>query len=161
MTWSQAFRRQAESDYQIFKRFAGKDSDVAICHRLHVLQMATEKLAKSFLSAAAAEPPKKTHLALVRFLRVLSSNPDIRDRFTFGNNPKQFKAYIDSLIPFAEQIEALAPVGGDIERLNPEYPWLNGRLEIMCPADYSFPEFTKSVLVRLARFIDRFLEVTA
>lgn len=161
MTWSRAFRRQAESDYQIFKRFAGKDSDVAICHRLHALQMATEKLAKSYLSAGASEPPKKTHLALVRFIKALSSNPDIRDRFTFGNNRRQFKAYIDSLIPLAEQIEALAPVGGDIERVNPEYPWLNGRQEIMCPADYSFPEFTKSDLVRLARFIDRFLEVTA
>lgn len=160
MTWGQAFRRQAESDYQVFKRFSATSSEVPVCHRLHFLQMATEKLAKSFLIGTSTETPKKSHFALVRFLRVVSSSPDIRDRFKFGNNPKQFKAYIDSLIPLAEQIEALVPVGGDIERLNPEYPWLNGQQEVMCPADYDFSEFTKSDLVRFAKFIDSFLAVT-
>ncbi len=160
MTWAEAFRRQAVSDYQIFKRFSTPNSEVAYCHRLHFLQMATEKLAKSFLIGSASESPKKTHLALVRFLRVLSGNPDIRERLKFGNNPKQFKAYIDRLIPLAARIEALAPIGGDLERLNPEYPWLGGQNEVICPADHDFHEFAQSDVVRFATFIDQLLNVT-
>lgn len=160
MTWAEAFRRQAVSDYQIFKRFSTPNSEVAYCHRLHFLQMATEKLAKSFLIGSASESPKKTHLALVRFLRVLSGNPDIRERLKFGNNPKQFKAYIDRLIPLAARIEALAPIGGDLERLNPEYPWLGGQNEVICPADHDFHEFAQTDVVRFATFIDQLLNVT-
>ena len=160
MTWAEAFRRQAVSDYQIFKRFSTPNSEVAYCHRLHFLQMATEKLAKSFLIGSASESPKKTHLALVRFLRVLSGNPDIRERLKFANNPKQFKAYIDRLIPLAARIEALAPIGGDLERLNPEYPWLGGQNEVICPADHDFHEFAQTDVVRFATFIDQLLNVT-
>lgn len=160
MTWAEAFRRQAVSDYQIFKRFSTARSDVAYCHRLHFLQMATEKLAKSFLIRTDSESPKKTHLVLVRFLRVLSGNPDIRERLKFGNNPKQFKAYIDRLIPLAARIEALAPIGGDLERLNPEYPWLNAQNEVICPADYDFHQFAPNDVMRFADFIDRLLRVT-
>ena len=158
MTWAEAFRRQAASDYQVFKQFSASGSKVAGCHRLHFLQMATEKLAKSFLIGVASDPPKKTHLALVAFLRTISTNRDIRGRFKFGNHPKQFQAYIDSLIPLAERIQALAPLGGNLERPNPEYPWLSGQQEVICPADYDFRELTESEIVRFARFIDTLLK---
>lgn len=96
----------------------------------------------------------------MRFLRVLSGNPDIRERRKFGNSPRQFKGYIDRLIPLAARIEALAPIGGDLERLNPEHPWLGAQNEVICPADYDFHEFTQSDVVRFATFIDQLLNLT-
>ena len=67
MTWSDAFLRQAVSDYQMFKRLSDKRSDAAICHRLQFLQMATEKLAKSFLISDSSS--KASRFAAVASIR--------------------------------------------------------------------------------------------
>jgi hypothetical protein len=48
MTWREAFRQQALSDYAVFRHLT-RVADIPVCHRLHYLQMATEKLAKSLL----------------------------------------------------------------------------------------------------------------
>ena len=159
MTWAEAFRRQAASDYQVFKQFSGSGSQVAACHQLHFLQMATEKLAKSFLIGNSSEPPKQTHQALVTFLRIVSSRPEIRVRLKFGNDPKQFRAYIDKLLPLAARIEGLAPAGGKTGRVNPEYPWLNPLQKVVCPADYRFPEFAPNEITRIATFIESLLRI--
>lgn len=159
MTWAEAFRRQAASDYQVFKQFSAAGSRVAVCHRLHFLQMATEKLAKSFLVGDSSEPPRQTHQALVTFLRVVSSRPEIRVRLKFGNDPKQFRAYINKLVPLAARIEDLAPAGGKTGRSNPEYPWLNSQQQVVCPADYRFPEFAPNEITRVAAFTESLLRI--
>ena len=75
-------------------------------------------------------------------------------------SPKQFKTYIEKkVIPWPEKIQNLVPVGGS-DRLNSEYPCLNWRGEVECPAAYSFPEFSKEELVGFATFIDILIRVT-
>jgi len=70
------------------------------------------------------------------------------------------KTYIDKkVIPWAEKLQNLVPVGAS-DRLNPEYPWLNGRGEVVCPASYDFPEFSKEELIGFATFIDNLIRVT-
>jgi hypothetical protein len=92
---------------------------------------------------------------------MLPGRPDIRTQLKYGGNPKQFKEYVEKkVIPWAEKIQNLAPVGG-IERRNPEYPWLNGRGDVECPAAYDFPEFTKEELIRFATFLDGLFRVMA
>jgi hypothetical protein len=159
MTWREAFRQQALSDYAVFRHLTTQ-ADIPICHRLHYLQMATEKLAKSLLLVGSNAPNERSHYALVPFLRMLPGRPDIRARLKWADNPQQFKTYIDrKIIPWAEKIQNLVPVGGS-DRLNPEYPWLNGSGEVACPATYGFPEFSKVELIRFATFIDNLIRVT-
>ena len=47
MDWSGAFLEQAKSDYEVFRLLNA--SRQSLCHRLHYMQMASEKTAKSFL----------------------------------------------------------------------------------------------------------------
>ncbi|TDU66182.1 hypothetical protein EI77_03921 [Prosthecobacter fusiformis] len=158
MTWKEAFRQQAISDYEVFIHLKAQPQ-IPMCHRLHYLQMATEKLAKFFMLTGNESLDEKSHLVLVSFLRMLPSRPEIRDRLKFSNNPKQFKSYIDKIIPWAERIQNLVPVGG-IERLNPEYPWLNGRSEVECPAIYSYPEIPWHEVIRFSTFIQNLIRIT-
>jgi hypothetical protein len=47
-------------------------------------------------------------------------------------------------LPVATLIEELAPVGGDLHRLNEaEYPWEDGEGTLLCPHAYTYPEFRK------------------
>lgn len=160
MTWREAFRHQALSDYAVFRHLMSQ-ADIPVCHRLHYLQMATEKLAKSLLLIGSNALEERSHYALVPLLRILPGRPDIRARLKWADNPKQFKTYIEKkVIPWAEKIQNLVPVGAS-DRLNPEYPWLNGRGEVECPAAYSFPEFSKEELIGFATFIDNLIRVTS
>ena len=159
MTWREAFRQQALSDYAVFRHLT-QQADIPVCHRLHYLQMATEKLAKSLLLVGSNSLDERSHYALVPFLRILPGRPDIRTRLKWADNPKQFKSYIEKkVIPWAVKIQNLVPVGAS-DRLNPEYPWLNGRGEVECPAAYDFPEFSKEELIGFATFIDNLIRVT-
>ena len=83
--------------------------------------MATEKLAKSYLCNPKSNPPK-THYAFVNFLRITKRRPETREKLGYGNNYNAYSSYIDTIIDFAEKIEKLAPVGGNFDRVNPEYP---------------------------------------
>lgn len=160
MTWKEAFRQQALSDYAVFLHLT-RQPEIPICHRLHDLQMATEKLAKSLLLNGSNRLEERSHVVLVPFLRMLPGRPDIRAQLKYGENPKQFKEYVEKkVIPWAEKIQNLVPVGV-IERMNPEYPWLNGCGEVECPAAYDFSEFTKEELIGFATFIAGLFRVMA
>lgn len=140
MTWRNAYFVQAQNDYQIFREFK-KRTDIAMCQKLHYLQMATEKLAKAFMSAPAGGPPPRVHTVIVGFLRMTKNRPEIRRQLGFGFDQQAYGLYINGLIEVAEQIERLAPVGNE-ERANPEYPWIDGGGDVVCPVHYTFPEFT-------------------
>lgn len=45
--WARAYVAQARSDWQLFERLREMES-VEMCHHLHYLQMACEKLAKAY-----------------------------------------------------------------------------------------------------------------
>jgi len=159
MKWRQAFLKQAISDYSVFKEL--NKSQFPLCHKLHYLQMATEKLAKAYLCSPNGGPPPKIHNAFVRFLKVSKGRPEIRRKLGYDNNYNAYNSYIDNSLETAEKIEKLAPVGGSHERLNPEYPWLDTSNSIICPACYSFPEFSKLELVKIQTLISSLIRTIA
>jgi len=151
MTWRQAFFTQARSDFTIFQEFKERP-DIPYCQKLHYLQMATEKLAKGYLSPTNGNPPPKTHLALVRFLQISKGQPEIRRKLGFENNHRGYSAYIDGLLHIADQIEQLAPVG-NCDQPNSEYPWVTNGHSIISPTNYNFPEFDKQALTKFQGLI--------
>lgn len=157
MTWRKAYFTQAQNDYNLFLEFK-KRSDIAMCQKLHYLQMSTEKLAKAFLSPPSGEQPPRVHAALVRFLRMSKSRPEIRRQLGYAENYRAYCSYIDSLLGVAEQIELLAPVGGQ-ERINPEYPWDAGGGSVICPSLYGFSEFGRQELIAFQHLTDALFRV--
>jgi len=157
MNWRAAYFAQAMDDYGVFREFK-KRSDVRMCQKLHYLQMATEKLAKAFLSPPAGQRPPPVHSALVRFLRMSKGRPDIRRQLGYEKNYLSYCSYIDSLLGLAERIERLAPVG-DKERLNPEYPWEEAGGNVVCPARYDFPEFERQELAEFQHLTDALFRI--
>ena len=90
MTWREAFLRQAESDYRIFRDLNHSQASVPVCHQLHYLQMATEKLAKALTCPDAGYPPKATHVAFARFLRIMKGRPELRRELGYQGNYNAF-----------------------------------------------------------------------
>lgn len=157
MTWRRAYFTQAQNDYGVFREFK-KRADVAMCQKLHYLQMATEKLAKAFLSPPSGERPPRVHKALARFLRISKGRPEIRRKLGYERNYRAYCIYIDSLLDLAERIERLAPVGGQ-ERLNPEYPWAEDTGNVVCPARYGFPEFGRQEITDFQHLTDALFRI--
>lgn len=136
MTWEKAFLKQAMSDFSVYEEF--KRGGKARCHQLHYLQMAAEKLAKSFTCPPNNTPPKPSHVALVKFLRACKKRPDVRRFLGFKDKRSAFDSFIDGLLPFAWKIEGLAPEGSAFKKPNPEYPWLNENGQVTPPVDFPF-----------------------
>ena len=131
-TWRTAYLKQASSDLAVFDTIIKHP----LCQRLHYLQMATEKLAKAYLSPPGGERPLPTHKAFVRFLQVCRA--DRRIRQACGMAGDQFRAHVSSLLEIADRVQDLAPAG-DMEKPNPEYPWQDGKNgPIIAPVDYAF-----------------------
>ena len=107
LDWRSAYFQQALSDYDVFKLLNTQENNVPFCHRLHYLQMTTEKLAKGFLSPSDGTAPARVHYAFARFLQTVKGTPKLRRICACG--PSQIKAYVDSLLPVAKNIEDLAP----------------------------------------------------
>src|SRR5206468_3880674 len=106
---------QAKSDFEIFQFLRGKPP----CHRLHYLQMCTEKLGKA--SFYRKPPLSPSHAGFVKFLRNLSARKNIWKALDFGRR-EDLEAYVRGIHEFAREVEKLAPqLAGDGP--NPEYPW--------------------------------------
>lgn len=157
MNWQDAYLTQAWSDFQVFREM--NSSRYPTCHALHYLQMATEKLAKGFLCRRSGGPPKKSHYSLVNFLNVSRSQRDWREKLGYGQNPKAYSSYIDSLLPIASQIEKLAPVGGDFDRINPEYPWINDKGDVDCPCKYDFAHIDTTDMANFRKLVHRLFQI--
>ena len=143
MSWRKAFLSQARSDDAV-RRLLAADPAVAVCHQLHYLQMCSEKLAKA-LSGQSDTPPAQTHVAIVRFLQLLKSRRDLRQRLGRSADTASFERFIDSLLPLARRIEQLAPAAAGAGRPNAEYPWLDPAAgEAVAPADFAFADFDAS-----------------
>ena len=110
--------------------------------------MASEKLAKACLCRPGGGHPGTTHHVQEKMLRVLKGRPDVRRELGFGDDYHACCAYIDSLINVARVIENLAPAGGDCGAANPEYPWTDANGQVLCPAEYGFPEIAKTDVVK-------------
>ena len=132
-TWRSAFRRQAQSDYEMFQWMNRKAHP--LCHQLHYLQMTAEKLAKAFLCGVNNRRPPTVHDALLRFMRTAKNMRGPRN--ASGMTKSQFGSYIDGLLPTADAIEKLVPEGNAV-RSNPEYPWETAKT-VISPLNYGFP----------------------
>lgn len=159
MNWRAAYFTQAQNDYGVFREFKGR-TDIAMCHKLHYLQMATEKLARAFLSPPSGVQPPRVHTALVKFLRMSKGRPEIRRQLGYEDNFPACCTYIESLLGLAERIEGLAPVGSD-ERVNPEYPWADAVGNVLCPANYAFPEFNRQEITAFQNLTDALFRIFA
>lgn len=157
MPWQNGYLRQAESDYEIYSTL--NKSRVALCHRLHYLQMASEKLAKSFLCHGKHKPYPKTHYALVRFLKRTKKSQSVSRLMGYTNNHLAYCSYIDSLLDVATRVEDLAPVGGNYNKLNPEYPWADASGVIQIPVDYTFHEFSATDLAKLQTLVSNLFKI--
>lgn len=106
-----------------------------LCHQLHYLQMATEKLAKGFLCDPGNKRPPQVHNVLVCFLRIAKSRSEFRQASQMTKS--QFTSFINGLLPLADAVEKLAPAAGP-DKPNPEYPWRAGG-SVISPLDYTYP----------------------
>lgn len=160
MSWSVAFFRQARSDNAVRRRL--NHPDVEYSHRLQYLQMTTEKLAKGFASTSTAEqPPPPSHKAFVRLLQTLKVRPEIRRRLGYADAAR-FRAFIDSLLPLAEQIEDLAPSSAGQSRPNPEYPWADPVTGIIhVPAEFRFAMFDprNTRMIKLEQLVESLIRM--
>jgi len=114
--------------------------------------MTTEKLAKGFLTPPGGSEYAHTHNAFLKFVRVAQLQPEIRAACGFKDG-RQFRAFIDSLLPVVAAIEDLSPEG-DVHP-NPEYPWF-ANLQVHSPLDHPFLELNPSSprMIKLLQFIN-------
>jgi hypothetical protein len=112
----QLFLSQARSDYEIYGSLARRD----VCHRLHYLQMCTEKLSKVWFWRLMS-PPTGGHSTFEPFLRALTSSGRADFHQMFGyTSARRFALQWPAIQDLALKIQNLAP--GPVNP-NPEYPW--------------------------------------
>lgn len=166
MSWKKAFIKQAVSDFDMWQRL-GKTPPghppSADCHRLHYLQMATEKLSKG-ICAQDSHPPPQTHAMFVKLLKHLKQRPEIRDAMGYRDKSVQFVSNIDSLMDLAMKIERLAPSLAGEHGPNSEYPWHDPRTgRVIAPCEHSFSAFTPGnfAMSRMLKFLDRLFRLAS
>jgi hypothetical protein len=160
MSWQSAFLAQARSDNEVRKLL--NRYQVPYSHQLHYLQMVAEKLSKSLMiPPGATTSPRFSHAAFVSCLRALKGRPEVRRKLGYSH-VSIFSAFVDSVLPFAEQVEKLAPTFAGETKPNPEYPWQPPNThEVIVPADFDFPELGPANLkiILLIDLINKLLDV--
>jgi hypothetical protein len=160
VSWRDSFLRQARSDDNVRRRL--DDPLVEYSHRLHYFQMVAEKLAKGFMTGPEeAEPPRASHNAFVRLLQTVKGRPDIRRQLGY-DDAVVFRAFIDSLLDLADQIERLAPSAAGFTQPNPEYPWRDPATNtIHVPAEFDFQLFDprNPKMIKMERLLQALLRI--
>jgi hypothetical protein len=137
---------QARSDLRAFDLLTGANT----CHRVHYLQMMTEKLAKAYFWRRG-QPLKKRHDYFVRFMRAAGGRGDVGR--AVGIQPSaHWQSYVDAVLPAAHLIEQMAPAeAGDGP--NAEYPWPHDA-PTTAPATYVFPAWSEMQTPRGKKFLN-------
>jgi hypothetical protein len=134
MDWGKAFAIQACSD------FAARDHllaapDLPMCHQLHYLQMALEKVAKAHLIAAGSDPLSLmgSHAYVAKVIPTI-----VRDGL--GRTGTKEGWIMEAVRSLARRIELLHPAvdGGRSVPANCEYPWVTAAGTVVAPADHDF-----------------------
>jgi len=150
--WAKSYAIQALSDLDTREMLIS--ANAAKCHRLHYLQMATEKACKAHLTMMMGhENVRKTHGYIVSNLPIMA-----RNFYANINNSKEISRWeICAIKKIAKEIQVLAPAcdDGDMREDNCEYPWDDGKGNIQIPCKYNFPNIDDSArnVVRLIRLI--------
>lgn len=141
-SWAQAYITQARSDWELFERLQAM-VDVAPCHRLHLLQMACEKLAKAYRFRDTDTSPASLltqHVGFAKFINSFLLSPQVRERFE--GKLAQLRAIQKECNRIAREVEQLAPaVDRGNSPQNAEYPWWDGS-EIITPCHYVYPKLS-------------------
>jgi hypothetical protein len=127
------FLEQARSDYGIYL-YLSKQS---VCHRLHYLQMCTEKLAKAYLWRGGFSPGLR-HDKFELFLRVLAIRHGFHQMFGYKDR-RRFGLLQPAIFRLATRIQSLVPAGGN-NGPNPEYPWPPTN-PVVGPLNHDFAEW--------------------
>ncbi len=151
--WSRAYARQVISDLQVREMLIEQGAE--LCHRLHFLQMASEKVCKAHLSAGSDnQDVRHSHAYIAAVIPVLA-----RQFYSRRNLRSPLSHWqVVQLRRLANEVELLAPAcdAGESRPDNSEYPWLDAQGEIQTPCEYRFPNIDdrdKSItlLVKLLR----------
>lgn len=136
--FAEAFIAQARSDWALWGLLAGR-KDVPVCHELHYLQMACEKLAKAYRLRDTVSPVEELvsrHTGFAKFL-VPFCITVLKDEYR--SKDAQFRGILSRTRAIAREIEKLAPA---IDCLavpeNAEYPWERDN-QVTAPCTYGFP----------------------
>lgn len=153
MNWKEGFYCQAESDfktYQILNR-----NKVAVCHQIHYLQMAFEKISKAHLAPSGNRRPKPDHRVLNKFIDRIKTNSLFCKKLGYTNS--QFSAIINQIRPIVDFLESVIPRADQEEVVSAEYPWKNIRTGVVAPCLYDFQEFGHSscLITTFTRFFER------
>lgn len=135
LDWSRAYALQAMSDlrtYDILFR-----TDVDDCQLLHYLQMATEKVAKAYLSTRESkESFGFSHVVAARAIPALA-----REILSATMTAAQVRPVVARIRQIVNEVEALAPAvhRGGSRPDNCEYPWEDSHGNIIVPCRHTFP----------------------
>jgi hypothetical protein len=161
MGWHEAYLAQARSEYAVLRRL--NSPGVEYAHRLHYLQMVTEKLAKGMQTpAGSTKAAAKSHIHFVRMLQALPTLTWVWRKLGYPN-ARAFRSLIGSVLSMAWKIERLAPDQAGLTKPNPEYPWVDlSSRRVYAPAEYKFPEFDPNDprMAKIERLIEGLLRLT-
>ena len=140
--WATAYARQGRSDWDVYKLLT-ESPGVPLCHQLHYLQMACEKIAKAYRwrdTAAAEYGLTHEHVAFSKFVQSFLGSPTIRSEY--AGRGEQLRNITRMCRTLAREVEKLAPaVDRENAPENAEYPWLQGG-RIIVPCDYGYPSLS-------------------
>jgi hypothetical protein len=146
----QLFLDQARSDYEMYGKLACEN----VCHRLHYLQMCTEKLSKVWFWRLMS-PPGGGHHTSEPFLRALaaSGRSNFHQMFGYGN-ARHFATQWPFILSLASRIQNLVP---GPTNANAEYPWPR-HMPTSGPLSYTFPEWQDWTTTTAGRRLRIFVE---
>jgi hypothetical protein len=136
--WASAFARQSRSDWEVYELL--NERVVHVCHPLHYLQMACEKIGKAYRCRNTETELAQLfsrHVGFEKFLRMYLASPAVRA--LYKGKMAQLRVIRRNSLHLAREIEKLAPAvdrGSSPE--NAEYPWAAGDA-ILAPCDSSTP----------------------
>jgi len=136
-----AFHKQAEADFATHLRLRG--GGYPDCHSLHYMQMACEKLAKSWLASRRRVDPNdlKTHRLIKQTFHVVILEYCRRGAVSAHSRREWMSTKLNQI---AGEVERLSPSvegpGFDPRPENCEYPWSSEEGgNWIAPVDYAFP----------------------
>lgn len=135
--WQHAYAVQAKADFAA-SNILRQSPSLPQCLSLHCLQMACEKLCKSYLCSQKVEPRflQASHAYTTKNLPEMF----LRQRESLGlRSLRQYSTLMKQVRNLAREIELLAPTVDNQRRPdNCEYPWEDGAGNVVVPAEYSF-----------------------
>lgn len=136
--WARAFAQQAGADLEAYNILSAQPG-LPDCQRLHLLQMACEKVSKSseYETGNASARTVGSHVV------IRDNFPLLFRRFyfdAFGKRPNRYSPLLEQIKRLSREVELLAPAADDGTRRpdNCEYPWQGPQGAVRVPATFHF-----------------------